>query len=663
MADGKQLWGSKCRRILQVEVKKKLQATLGNVDSQARLDIAKQIAMTIAELEEDRVSEEQVAAANYDKLTGYIAVFIEQAKDVQQAWKVVEDVAAASAPEVREESTTRGRKSPPPRQPDERPHREKASAAVRLLAQQARGGRGRGSSTGSEGISTSSAGARHTKRRQDTLGQRGGGTRRSRGERRPRPRGRNGHQEPSSVHVSRAVAPIRRVNRRTREDIAQGTAAQRVGGLVDTRDRRTRVGTVSPVARKSGIKNNTSQTTRHALPNFAMGNAGVNERNGTSSDAQGDSNRIAAKVQVCQEDVRDKSLKSKIQATFSSAKPGKGKGTKEARGQSRSIRSIPLVESTNARAAAANHTSSEVAVSKEELGERASNGTFLINLHAKNGSGGVGSKFSRRERRQARIIADLKRSGITQPEEVVQLLYKRKEERNWKWSTLRTAFGEVLGALSRPRKFGHSLQWMVSSDTMKDCGHRLDVVVAQEDVKFPHTLTKKEISRAIIYGLERNWKLAVSVLVLAWASAARIGDVLKLQTQDIQATPKTLKIRFRCGKGVSQRGQAYTVWTAAGPFFNKVKCMLKIKGPCVSQRQRPTIQQQIRKMLKIGHPQAEWRSVRRGALTMLARSGCDLQTMLNFSGHRRVETLLRYLDWGWEAAVLNHAPEAQRALW
>ena len=150
-------------------------------------------------------------------------------------------------------------------------------------------------------------------------------------------------------------------------------------------------------------------------------------------------------------------------------------------------------------------------MSKEELGERASNGTFLINLHAKNGSGGVGSKFTRRERRQARIIADLKRSGITQPEEVVQLLYKRKEERNWKWSTLRTAFGEVLGALSRPRKFGHSLQWMVSSDTMKDCGHRLDVVVAQEDVKFPHTLTKKEISRAIIYGLERNWKLAVSV--------------------------------------------------------------------------------------------------------------------------------------------------------
>ena len=54
--------------------------------------------MTIAELEEDRVSEEQIAAANYDKLTGYIAVFIEQAKDVQQAWKVVEDVAAASAP-------------------------------------------------------------------------------------------------------------------------------------------------------------------------------------------------------------------------------------------------------------------------------------------------------------------------------------------------------------------------------------------------------------------------------------------------------------------------------------------------------------------------------------------------------------------------------------
>ena len=85
-------------------------------------------------------------------------------------------------------------------------------------------------------------------------------------------------------------------------------------------------------------------------------------------------------------------------------------------------------------------------------------------------------------------------------------------------------------------------------------------------------------------------------------------------------------MKFTQGKGVSQRGQAYTVWTSPGPFVQKLKWFVRN----VTNSHKITVEKQIRRMLHHANPRAEWRSVRRGALTALAHSGLDIHSMMCF---------------------------------
>jgi hypothetical protein len=45
------------------------------------------------------------------------------------------------------------------------------------------------------------------------------------------------------------------------------------------------------------------------------------------------------------------------------------------------------------------------------------------------------------------------------------------------------------------------------------------------------------------------------------------------------------------------------------------------------------------------HPKLEQRSMRRGALTSIARCGATEQELMLFSGHTQIRTLRRYLGW------------------
>ena len=49
--------------------------------------------------------------------------------------------------------------------------------------------------------------------------------------------------------------------------------------------------------------------------------------------------------------------------------------------------------------------------------------------------------------------------------------------------------------------------------------------------------------------------------------------------------------------------------------------------------------------LRTVSPLLEQRSIRRGALQLMASNNTDETTLMRFSGHRRVETLRRYLNW------------------
>jgi hypothetical protein len=55
--------------------------------------------------------------------------------------------------------------------------------------------------------------------------------------------------------------------------------------------------------------------------------------------------------------------------------------------------------------------------------------------------------------------------------------------------------------------------------------------------------------------------------------------------------------------------------------------------------------------LKKVDPALEQRSVRRGALQQMADEKVPDETLLLFSGHKRLETLKRYLEWGRKGGV------------
>ena len=139
MSDERPLWGAKCRKTLQNEVKKRIQAALGGqVDCQARLEAAKSAAETMAEVCGLQIAQE-INEATYDKLTAFLAAAVEVAQEPEETYAAIEEAVRASAPEIREQSQQRQEHSPQPAAPEQPPEqhvqREKARDDVRNLAQ------------------------------------------------------------------------------------------------------------------------------------------------------------------------------------------------------------------------------------------------------------------------------------------------------------------------------------------------------------------------------------------------------------------------------------------------------------------------------------------------------------------------------------------------
>lgn len=146
-----------------------------------------------------------------------------------------------------------------------------------------------------------------------------------------------------------------------------------------------------------------------------------------------------------------------------------------------------------------------------------------------------------------------------------------------------------------------------------------------------------------------------ALLCLAFASAGRLGDTRQIRPPDISfhdedAASVLVRIAYKRGKG-------FAFW---GPYSiafimdrSSAQCVLACINP-----QQPDVniwsdadQRQVTSVLKKRGFEA--RSIRRGRLTSLARSGMAEEDILALSGHRKVATLRRYL--GFEAPNVDAA--------
>ena len=156
-------------------------------------------------------------------------------------------------------------------------------------------------------------------------------------------------------------------------------------------------------------------------------------------------------------------------------------------------------------------------------------------------------------------------------------------------------------------------------------------------------------------------KQVSAAIMLAWMSAGRLGDITQMKRQEVEfhetepgSQMYRVTFRVRRGKGVAM-SQPYTVNTLCPPRWRELLLdylssfktetdRLFCRG---STKQARELSLAITRALRAADPTLTQRAMRRGALQALAADPTvTSETIMSFSGHRSVDMLKRYLDWG-----------------
>jgi hypothetical protein len=213
-----------------------------------------------------------------------------------------------------------------------------------------------------------------------------------------------------------------------------------------------------------------------------------------------------------------------------------------------------------------------------------------------------------------------------------------------------------MGALSRASLYTTSQMDfpMASHAVIKDA---LKAAKKEENAfvsRPPKPCTKDNMQTAV----EQAKGAVKEQLIMTWLTAGRVGDVLQLKQENVTLKPDAMAVQFRRGKGV-ELGSPYTVHTACPPEWRlTVEAMLRRRSPgqflwhADSPKARMLMGKEVAAALKQVDRDLEQRSIRRGALQHMATvDETSEETLMMFSGHKRVETLRRYLDWGKKHAL------------
>jgi integrase len=161
--------------------------------------------------------------------------------------------------------------------------------------------------------------------------------------------------------------------------------------------------------------------------------------------------------------------------------------------------------------------------------------------------------------------------------------------------------------------------------------------------------TPEDIQTAI--DLNTDPEMRVYLMVL-WLLCGRKGDAAKIRAQDVVCNEKNELVFFvQEGKGVIARKGKYHVATALPPQWRQelLDFTAKQKSSGLLYLFRPSLRTsgEANEALRLANPKLSTRSVRRGALQIMASSpDVDLKIVMEMAGHKNVETTKRYLNWG-----------------
>jgi hypothetical protein len=227
----------------------------------------------------------------------------------------------------------------------------------------------------------------------------------------------------------------------------------------------------------------------------------------------------------------------------------------------------------------------------------------------------------------------------------VNMVLKLARERSWQWSTVASALSMVASAFRNIELYSNAtkaINLMESQVYISACRKAQQNGKVYKVTKPSETLpiATKNKARELLKGAP----VADLLLELCWFFAARIGDLQQVRAADVEDGARGLThITFRFGKGAKFWGP-YTV--AAKLPDNTCKALAarcaeaKPLAPLFFASHKRTVGAVLG---ALGHTS---RAIRRGALCHLAGLGMPDDQLIIISGHRRMDTLHRYLGWG-----------------
>jgi len=247
---------------------------------------------------------------------------------------------------------------------------------------------------------------------------------------------------------------------------------------------------------------------------------------------------------------------------------------------------------------------------------------------------------------------------------VVQSVMKRADARNWAWSTTSATLSTVATALK-------SLPLYTTCTTGIDLRadpYYIDALrTAQRLAR--STAIKPKKSEALAFeqfeSVRQQLKRpgAVSLLNLAWFLAARVGDARQIAAENLtiheaQAGDDAIGVRiqalFTKGKGASFWGpytiQGYVPTSVAKRLLEHKRSAPTPQSELFTKADQAEISAVVNAI-----EGCSLRSIRRGALVFFSQCGATDENIQMLSGHKRKDTLMRYLGWG------HHSSEAAKA--
>ena len=236
---------------------------------------------------------------------------------------------------------------------------------------------------------------------------------------------------------------------------------------------------------------------------------------------------------------------------------------------------------------------------------------------------------------------------------IIELVLRYAADKEWKWSTIASHLSCVKSAL-------RSLAFYTTETSGIDLSKDITFVTACRNAQKKsreHTtvndittpLTKTQFDSIILKSLKTPSTHLLAVM--SWFFAARVGDMAQVRNDDVVIKTKdrsntncTVGVTFRWGKGAAFWGP-YTIVAKLPISFTKALVAAKNAVGLTTDLFSPADQARLSRAMKQVDG-CDLRSIRRGSLMHNASLGVDDKDLQLLSGHRRTDTLMRYLGWG-----------------